>query len=477
MSPKPIIGYLPDERPTPLKLIFFALQQILVMFPATVVVALLTGFHVSTTIFASGLATLCFILVTRGKIPLYYGSSFSYISAIVSITAVKQFGEVAPDLLIGQAQFGIILSGLVSIAAGLIINAFGSEAIEKVLPPSVTGSIAMVIGISLAGVAMGQASGYSEATPGGSNIAWTIALVTMISTIFFSVYLKGTLGQLPILFGILVGYALSVILTLAGYPVIDFSLIGQGALIAAPHFTLPVANLAAVAAIMPIAIATIPESTAHLYQLDIYVDHLATQKNKPSYNIRKKLGLNLIGDGIGDIVSASIGGPAGTNYGENLSTMAITRNFSVFVLGVAAVITMVISFFTPLSDVVRSIPQPVIGGMSIYLFGVIGAQGIAIMVNRKVDLFDARNLAVIATILVIGLGGHYGFADKVNNNQIPFFGFHLPPIATAALVGIILNLLLSIGRKPQAPADAPVADVKQNKPAAPSQSSKPSGKR
>jgi uracil permease len=195
---------------------------------------------------------------------------------------------------------------------------------------------------------------------------------------------------------------------------------------------------------MPIAIATIPESTAHLYQLDIYVDHLADQKGKKPYGIKNRLGWNLIGDGVGDMISSIFGGPAGTNYGENLSTMAITRNFSVPVLIAAAVITMVIAFFTPLTQIVNSIPGSVIGGVSIYLFGVIGAQGIAIMINRKVDLFSSKNMAVISTILVIGLGGSYVF-----NGMIPFFGITLPAIATAALVGIILNLVLSFGKKQQ----------------------------
>jgi uracil permease len=325
-APQPVVGYLPDERPPFWKLILFALQQILVMFPATVLVALLTGFHVSTTIFASGLATLSFLLVTRGQIPLFSGSSFSYIAAIVSITGARTFGEVAPDALISQAQFGVIMSGLVSIAAGLIVNAFGHEAVEKVLPPTVTGSIAIVIGISLAGTAVAGAAG-NGATGAAQNAAWVIALITLISTMLFSVYLRGTLGQLPILFGIIVGYLTA--LSMGG---IDFSTILTGPAFAIPHFTPPAANWGAVLAIMPIAIATIPESTAHLYQLDIYVDHLAGQKGKPSYGIKNKLGLNLIGDGIGDIVSSLLGGPAGTNYGENLSTMAITRNLSVPVL-------------------------------------------------------------------------------------------------------------------------------------------------
>ena len=159
-----ITGYLPDDTPSILRLIFFALQQIIVMLPATVLVALITGFHVSTTIFASGLATLCFILITRRRIPLYYGSSFSYLAAVLAITGVKNMGDIAPDYLISQAQCGIIASGLVSIIAGLIINRFGQEQVRRVLPPAVTGSVAVVIGISLAGGAMtGAAANWGAA--------------------------------------------------------------------------------------------------------------------------------------------------------------------------------------------------------------------------------------------------------------------------------------------------------------------------
>jgi len=171
MNQEQVYGYLPDETPSFFKLLIFAFQQVLVMFPATVMVALLTGFHVSTAIFASGLATLCFLFITKGTIPLYFGSSFSYIAAVASITAVSSFGEIAPDSLIGQAQFGIICSGFVSIAAGLIVNRAGMEKIEKILPPTVTGSIAIIIGISLAGVAMTQAASYN---PGAETLAATV---------------------------------------------------------------------------------------------------------------------------------------------------------------------------------------------------------------------------------------------------------------------------------------------------------------
>lgn len=446
------VGYLPDEKPPLFQLILFALQQIIVMFPATVLVALLTGFHVSTTIFASGLATIGFVLITKRKIPLFYGSSFSYIAAICSITGAEAFAGPVADEKISAAQFGIVLSGLVSIAAGLVIKQFGQDVIEKFLPATVTGSIAIVIGLSLSKNAMENPTllpaGVEAGDPFATNIAWIIAIVTLLSTILFSAYLKGTWSQLPILLGLLTGYVTALILgSIYGISFVDFNKIGNesNVIFALPHFTFPKANMAAIAAIMPIAIATIPESTAHLYQLDIYVNNLAKKKNsKKRYNISDKLGLNLIGDGLGDMISGMIGGPAGTNYGENLSTMAISKNFSVPMLIAAAVITMIIACFTPLTALVYSIPSAVIGGISIYLFGVIAAQGITIMMEKKVDMFDSKGMAVIATTLIIGLGGSFGFQG---NGMIPMFGFQLPAIATAAIFGILLNLLFLIGKK------------------------------
>lgn len=451
MSTNKVIGYLPDERPPFFELILFALQQIVVMFPATVLVALITGFHVSTTIFASGLATLAFILVTGKKLPLYYGSSFSYIAAIASIMSADAFASLTLNDKISIAQFGIIMSGFVSILAGFIIKKSGKKFIDKVLPATVTGSIAIIIGLSLAANAMGNASaipeGLAEASKAAAvNYAWIIAIITLLSTIMYTVYLKGKLSQLPILFGLLTGYAAAVLIGLiTDIQFVRFDSITSTGILNLPIFTLPKPTWAAIIAIMPIAIATIPESTAHVYQLDIYVNDLAKKKGSlKKYDIENKLGLNLIGDGIGDIVSGLVGGPAGTNYGENISTMAISKNFSVPVLMAAAIITMIISCFTPLINVIYSIPTAVIGGLSIYLFGVIAAQGITIMIDKKVDLFSSKNLAVIAVILIVGLGGSFNF----EGGMIPMFGTQLPALATAAIVGILLNLMLSIGDKP-----------------------------
>ncbi|NLU35557.1 MAG: xanthine permease [Clostridiales bacterium] len=453
------IGYLPDETPSLPKLLLYALQQVIVMFPATVAVAIITGFHISTTIFASGLATLCFLLITGRKIPLYYGSSFSYVAAIAGLMSSEALSGYALNDKIAIAQFGIVMSGLVSIAAGLIVNRFGQETIEKVLPATVTGPIAMVIGLTLAGNAlkdaasiavdnMGSVSVAENQIPLASNLAWVISLVTLISTIMFSVYLKGFLGQLPLILGPAVGCLAAYIIKLASGIDLFKALPADSStgIFALPVFTLPKPTLYAVAAIMPIAIATIPESTAHIFQLDIYVNDLARKKgNNKKYNIADLLGLNLIGDGIGDMVSGFVGGPAGTNYGENISAMAITRVFSVPVLIAAAILAMVIACFTPLINAIYSIPTAVIGGLEIYLFGAIAAQGIAIMMEKKVDMFSAKNIAIIATIMVIGLGGQYGFGGN-----IPFFGMEVPCVAGAAIFGIIMNLLLSIGgRKKQ----------------------------
>lgn len=463
------VGYLPNEKPSPIKLLLYAIQQVIVMFPATVTVALITGFQVSTTIFASGLATLCFILITGKKIPLYYGSSFAYLTAISSMCAAEGFEKVngiLPPEAIQYAQFGIILSGIISIIAGIIVRFCGKNAIEKILPASITGPVAMIIGITLAGNALGDAiparvvDELGNAVVSAQNSWWiVVALVTLLSTVIYSRYLKGLLGQLPLLLGALTGCAVAgLVAAFSGGSVnlframpaeaLEASLwkLGDGSIFAVPAFTFPKVSWTAAIAIMPIAIATIPESTAHMYQLDIYVNNVAKQKGKKlGYSMIDMLDRNLIGDGICDMISGIVGGPAGTNYGENISTMAITKVFSVPVLFVAAIIAMVISFFTPLIGVIYGIPLAVIGGLEIYLFGAIAAQGIAIMIDHKVDMFSSKNIAVIASIMVLGVGGQYAFGGN-----IPFFGMDVPCIAGAAIFGIILNLLLSIGEKKKA---------------------------
>ena len=454
MTQPKVLGYLPDEKPSLGKLILYAIQQVIVMFPATVTVALITGFQVSTTIFASGLATVCFILITGRKIPMYYGSSFAYLSAISGLIAAQGFVKVdgiLPPEAISIAQFGIIASGLVSIAAGLLVRLGGMKMVEKILPATITGPIAMIIGLTLAGNAMMDAAPQAAQ----SQAVWVVSLITLVSTVIYSRKLKGFLGQLPLLLGALTGclaagllYVLDPVnmnffrqISQAALDASSWKL-GDGSFFALPAFTLPKVSWLAVAAIMPIAIATIPESTAHIYQLDIYVDDLAKKKGRGKFGIEKLLDRNLIGDGICDMVSGAVGGPAGTNYGENISTMAITKVFSVPVMAAAGIFAMVISCFTPLIKVIYGIPIAVIGGLEIYLFGAIAAQGIAILIDKKVSMFDAKNIAVIATIMTFGLGVNYAFDGNIN-----MFGINVPAVAGAAILGIILNFILSIGDK------------------------------
>ena len=463
------IGYLPDETPTIGKLLLYALQQVIVMFPATITVALITGFQVSTTIFASGLATLCFILITKRRIPLYYGSSFAYLSAVSAMAMAEgtadqiaswQASGILPPELISKAQFGIIMSGFVSIAAGLIVKKFGAEKVEKFLPASITGSVSMVIGLTLAGSAMGDFLGIGNSINGvlveqgnAYATAWLIVgIVTLLSTCIYSRYLKGLLSQLPLLLGVGTGCVAALLFYLGGINLFRAMpaealaastwKLGDGSIFALPAFTLPKFSMTALLGITPIAIATIPESTAHIYQLDIYINDVAKEKGKGKYDMIGLLGDNLVGDGICDMVSGVVGGPAGTNYGENISTMAITRVFSVPVLIVASIIAMIVSCFTPLINIIYGIPLAVIGGIEVYCFGAIAAQGIAILIDKNVSMFDSKNIAVIALVCIVGIGGQFAFGGTV-----PFFSLNIPCISCAAILGIVLNMILSFGDK------------------------------
>ncbi len=425
MSAAKVQGYLPQDRPPVAALISLGFQHVLTMFPATVLVAILTKFDVGVTLFTSGLATIVAILVSGGRIPLYYGGSFAYIAPVVAVATASWGG---PQV----AQVGIVATGLVNIIAGLVIQKVGKAALDKVLPPAVTGSIAIVIGIALAKAALDMA-----------NANWTVALITLAATICFSVYLrKGFLSFIPILLGAAVGYVVSLAMGL-----IDFSAVGGAAWFALPKFQFPAFTSpgawSAILAIAPIAIATLPESTAHLYQVSLYVDKLAAEQGRPSVNLKSLIGLNLVCDGLSDMINGMFGASSGTNYGENNSLMAITRNYSAPVLMAAGAIAIVLAFVGKLSAVVGTVPAFVTGGLAIYLFGVIGVQGIALMQEEKVNLFDPAQLGIASVVLVIGLGG-----NQFEGGNIPLFGMQLPAIATAAVAGIVLNLVFLIFKTP-----------------------------
>jgi uracil permease len=443
MTVKKIEGYLPNDQPPFLRMVILGFQHVLTMFPATVLVALLVGFDVGTVLTVSGVATITALILSKllsGKfIPLYYGSSFSYIAATLAITNAE-FGVYAADK-VAIAQVGIVATGVINIIVGLIIRfGGGRKAIDRFLPPVITGSVAAVIGISLAFAALDMAAAH-----------WGVAIITLLVTIVFSVYLqgKGFFGLIPVLLGAIAGY-----LVAALFGLVDASGIGAAAWFVTPKFTLPAFSSPqaweAIAAIAIIAIATIPESTAHLYQISLYVDNLAENMGKEKYELRDLIGLNLVLDGLGDMINGMFGGVAGTNYGENNSLMVITRNYSGPTLIAAGVLAILLGFIGKLSALVNSVPLAVTGGLAIYLFGIIGMQGVALMQAEKVNLYDPRQLAIGATILVVGIGGHIGYGG---NLPIPImtgiFPNGLPAIATAAVLGILINIIFLIFKAPE----------------------------
>ena len=456
-----VMGYLPNDQPPFGQMLLLGLQHVLTMFPATVLCAILMKFPVSTVLTITGLGTVVALVGAKlsiGKyIPLYYGSSFSYIAAVSAIMAAKGVDTaVAPPEVISVVTAGFICTAIINILVGLLIRVTGGkEGLDKVLPPIVTGSVACTIGIGLGATALQMASGvFSNSFDLGTlaNLKWLAAsMSTLLAAFILSVYLqgKGFIGMLPVLLAAIVGYIIAIPLGL-----VNFANFGQEALIRAPALVLPRFNdpltLTAIVGIGIMAIATIPESTAHLYQISLYVDHLAEEQGREKYGLSQYIGLNLMLDGLNDLVNGLFGSTAGTNYGENNSLMVITRNYSGPSLIAAGVIAIILGFIGPLAEAVNSIPTAVVGGLAIYLYGVIGMQGIALMMAEKVNLYDPKQLAIGATILVIGIGGNIGFANGFLPVPIlkSVFPYGWPAIATGAVVGIVMNLITRLWKPP-----------------------------
>jgi len=455
-----VMGYMPNDQPPTGQLILLGFQHVLTMFPATVFVAAFCGFHVGTVLFASGISTIVALLLSRRGIgtfiPLFYGSSFSYIAAYQGVSAAitgapyTPFSGPLPDEVISTMQAGIVVTGILNIIVGLIIRSLGKENLDKVLPPVVTGSVAAIIGFGLAFAAVGNLASNN----------FLVAFITLLCTILFSVYLqnRGFIGMLPVLLGAIVGYIFSAVVDSGS---VNLSGIAAAPWFQFPHLTLPSFSgsllATAIISISIMAIATVPESTAHLYQMSLYIDRFAAETGREKVHIDKNIGFNLVLDGIGDFLNGLMGATAGTNYGENNSLMAITRNYSGPALIAAGVISVLLGFIGKLSAVVNSVPLAVSGGLAIYLFGVIGMQGIALMQEHKVSMFNPRNLAVGAVVMVIGIGGNIGYPNGFLPITVPgIFPSGLPAIATAAVLGILINAIFLVFKP--ATADTEVLD-------------------
>lgn len=409
------------ERPKFFQGLLLSSQHLFAMFGATVLVPFLTGLPVSAALIASGIGTLLYILITKGQIPAYLGSSFAFILPITIALGANSLGEVLTALF---------FSGVLYVVIGLVIRLAGTGWIITLLPPIVVGPVIMVIGLGLAPVAVDMAmytdSGNQE---GYSMIYITVALITLVITILASIFLKGVLGLIPILIGIIGGYISALM-----FGIVDLELIKSTGWFVLPDLYIPyqdytpAMNIGLFMVMLPIVFVTISEHIGHQMVINKIVGR----------NFFKKPGLHrsIIGDGVATMFASTIGGPPTTTYGENIGVLAITRIFSVWVIGGAAILAVILGFVGKFTAVVQSIPSPVMGGVSILLFGIIAASGLRMLVDAKIDFDNKRNLVIASVILVIGIGkAHLDFTI----GNIPF---NLEGMALAAVAGIILNLIL-----------------------------------
>lgn len=410
-----------EEKPRPVQWITLSLQHVFAMFGATVLVPFLVGLSPAVALVSSGLGTLAYLLITKGQIPAYLGSSFAFISPII---LAKSLG--GPEAV----MFGCFLAGLVYGIIALIIKKAGVKWLMTILPPVVVGPVIIVIGLGLAGTAVGMAMYSNYGAPADELIYslkhFGVALFTLAVTILCSIYARGFLKIIPILIGIVSGYLLSVALGL-----VDFSGVREAAWFAMPEFMVPFVNYEPVLSwkiaivMVPVAIVTLAEHIGHQMVLSKVVGR----------NFIEKPGLHrsILGDGAGIIIGSFIGGPPLTSYGENIGVLAITRAYSVYIIGGAGVVAILFGFIGKISALISSIPQAVMGGISILLFGIIASSGLRMLIDNKVDFGVNRNLIIASVILVIGIGGAF---VKIGEE------FSLSGMALAAIVGVILNLIL-----------------------------------
>jgi uracil permease len=404
-----------NEIPKPGQWITLSLQHLFAMFGATILVPYLVGLSPAIALISSGLGTLAFLFLTKWKVPAYLGSSFAYIAPII---AAKAHGGP------GAAMIGTFLAGFVYTIVALIIKKAGHQWIMKLLPPVVVGPVIIVIGLALSGTAVGMA--MDNAAGKYSLLHFSVALVTLAATIIFSVYFRGMLSIIPILAGIIIGYIYSLIVG-----IVDFKPVLEAKWFEIPSFIFPFVSykvkltLDIVLLMVPVAIVTLSEHIGHQLVLSKVVGR----------NYIKDPGLqrSILGDGTATLISALIGGPPKTTYGENIGVLAITRVYSVYVIAGAAVAAIVFGFIGKVTALIHSIPTPVMGGVSILLFGIIASSGLRMLVDSKIDFGDKRNLVISSVILVIGIGGAY---IKVSEQ------FQIQGMALAAIFGILLNLVL-----------------------------------
>ncbi|MDR0475837.1 MAG: NCS2 family nucleobase:cation symporter [Treponema sp.] len=418
----------PQVRPKLRYWIPLSFQHVFAMFGATILVPILTGLDPSIALFTAGTGTLIYILCTGAKVPAFLGSSFAFIPALKSI---------GTDYGLPFALGGAVAAGVFYCLIGFIIRLAGTKWLDKILPPVVIGSVIMVIGLNLAPTAINMAMREIPNDPDTYSLVYlSIAAITLFATVAANIFLKGFFSTIPILIGLVTGYLFTLIMGFffPAYDIIKFKdVIDTRWFGFAQSPPIPSFNFVAVLTFIIVSLATICE---HLG------DTLVTSK-VVGQDFYKNPGLHrtLAGDGLATAWAAFWGGPPNTTYGENIGVMAITRVYSVWVIGGGAVIAVILSFFQKFGALIRTIPAPVLGGISMLLFGLIASSGLRTIVEKGVDYKDKRNLTISSVILVIGIGG--GKLAFYITKGIPF---ELAGVALATIVGIILNLIFPASR-------------------------------
>lgn len=382
-----------------------SLQHLFAMFGATVLVPILFKVNPATVLLFNGIGTLLYLFICQKKIPAYLGSSFAFISPVFAV--IPAYGYNA-------ALGGFIASGLVFTLVALSLKVIGTKWIDIVFPPAAMGAIVAVIGLELAPVAAGMA-GLTAKTIDPKVI--TVSIFTLLLTVYGSVLFRGFFAIIPILIGVVGGYIVAAI-----FGLVDLTPVADAAWFALPTYYAPEFNLSAIAIILPAALVVIAE----------HIGHLIVTGNIVGHDLTKDPGLHrsLLGNGLSTIVSGFFGSTPNTTYGENIGVMAITKVYSTYVIGGAAILAILLSFVGKLAAVIQSIPAPVMGGVSLLLFGVIAASGIRMLVESKVDYSKARNLILSAVVLIIGVSGASLTIGTVT----------LKGMALATIVAILLSL-------------------------------------
>ncbi|KND54811.1 Xanthine permease [Candidatus Paraburkholderia kirkii] len=375
----------PDERlPWP-QMIAMGIQHVVAMFGSTVLAPLLMGFDPNLCIFMSGVGTLLFFVLVGGRVPSYLGSSFAFIGLVIAVTG---YGGHGPNMNIPVALGGIIACGVAYAIIGLTVAAVGTRWIEALMPPVVTGAIVCVIGLNLALIAV-------KGVMGSGFDSW-MALVTVLCVGAVVVFARGMAQRLLILIGLAIAYCIYAVLTNGmsmGKP-IDFSIVANAAWFGMPHFTAPVFEALAMTLLAPIAIILVAENLGHIKAVGAMTGR----------SLDRYIGRAFIGDGLATIASGFAGGTGVTTYAENIGVMAVTKIYSTLVFVIAALFAIVLGFSPKFGALIQTIPGPVLGGVSIVVFGLIAVTGARICVVNKVDFSDNRNLIVAAVTLVFGTG-------------------------------------------------------------------------